>query len=234
MTLWCLFASNLMLGSDLRNISATTLNIISNHEVLAVNRDPLGSHGRLVYDHTSPAPPPPPGPPLPPVPLQCAAGALAPGEFIRIANSTIVAAIKYCSSNTKCGGFTTKASSCDPAAGGVHEVYYKSDLGDHNSDPIWQTWKKPNWVPPPPPPRLQIFAKLLADGSHAVAVLNRGAATIDVRVTWEMIQAGGGTFWKRAKARDLWRHKDLGTFNFGLTIEDLESHATSFLIVTPV
>ena len=28
MSLWCLFASNLMLGSDLRNISNTTLAII--------------------------------------------------------------------------------------------------------------------------------------------------------------------------------------------------------------
>ena len=31
-SLWCIFASNLMLGSDLRNISNTTLAIISNEE----------------------------------------------------------------------------------------------------------------------------------------------------------------------------------------------------------
>ena len=48
-SLWCIFASNLMLGSDLRNISASTLHIISNIEALAVNRDPLGAHGRLVW-----------------------------------------------------------------------------------------------------------------------------------------------------------------------------------------
>jgi alpha-galactosidase len=38
MSLWCIFASNLMLGSDLRNISSTTLAIIGNEEALAVNR----------------------------------------------------------------------------------------------------------------------------------------------------------------------------------------------------
>ena len=208
MSLWCLFASNLMLGSDLRNISTTTLKIISNEEALAVNRDPLAAHGRLVYDHTSPSPPPP-GPAPPPVALQCAAGALAPGEFIRVANSTITDAAKYCDSSPECGGFTTKASSCAPASASVHEVYFKSELGDHNGDPVWRTWKKPNWVPPPPPPRIQIFAKPLANGSCAVAVLNRGPSPVDARVSWDMIRlarpeapvycANTHGPWKRAK-----------------------------------
>ena len=45
-----IFASNLMLGSDLRKVSNTTLAIISNPEALAVNRDKLAAHGRLVWD----------------------------------------------------------------------------------------------------------------------------------------------------------------------------------------
>eukprot|EP01046_Picozoa_sp_COSAG06_P029392 COSAG06_NODE_2721_length_6387_cov_3.702449_7_plen_106_part_00 len=36
MSLWCIFASNLMLGSDLRNISNTTLDIIGVEKEAAV------------------------------------------------------------------------------------------------------------------------------------------------------------------------------------------------------
>ena len=123
MSLWSLFASNLMLGSDLRNISNTTLAIIGNTEVLAINRDPLGAHGRLVHDHTSPPPPTPPTPPAPPVPLTCAVGALSPGAFLRVANSTLADAVKYCGGSQQCGGFTTKTKSCDTTGDTIHEVY---------------------------------------------------------------------------------------------------------------
>ena len=58
MSLWCMFASNLMLGSDLRVVSNATLSIIANAEALAVNRDAAGAHGRLVWDSALAAPTP--------------------------------------------------------------------------------------------------------------------------------------------------------------------------------
>lgn len=44
-SLWCLLASPLLLGNDVRNISKDALDILTAPEVLAVNQDPLGIAG---------------------------------------------------------------------------------------------------------------------------------------------------------------------------------------------
>jgi len=44
-TLWCMMASPLMAGNDLRNMSQETREILTNNEVIAVNQDPLGIQG---------------------------------------------------------------------------------------------------------------------------------------------------------------------------------------------
>jgi alpha-galactosidase len=49
-SLWALLASPLLLGNDLRSVSATTLSIIRNTDVIAVNQDWGGSQGRRVRD----------------------------------------------------------------------------------------------------------------------------------------------------------------------------------------
>jgi alpha-galactosidase len=49
-SLWALLNSPLLLGNDLRSVSATTLNIIRNAEVIAVNQDWGGSQGRKLRD----------------------------------------------------------------------------------------------------------------------------------------------------------------------------------------
>ena len=41
----------------------------------------------------------------------------------------------------------------------------------------------------------------------------------------------GTPAWKTAEVRDLWLHKDLGTFDGSYSIKTLESHATALLIV---
>eukprot|EP00934_Nitzschia_sp_Nitz4_P007167 Nitzschia sp. Nitz4//scaffold189_size62959//44644//45903//NITZ4_006315-RA/size62959-processed-gene-0.25-mRNA-1//1//CDS//3329539917//7157//frame0 len=46
-SLWCLIKAPLLLGNDLRNISSSVLDIISNTEVIAWNQDPLGVQGNL-------------------------------------------------------------------------------------------------------------------------------------------------------------------------------------------
>ena len=40
--LWALMKAPLILGNDIRNIDNETLSIISNHEIIAINQDPLG------------------------------------------------------------------------------------------------------------------------------------------------------------------------------------------------
>jgi alpha-galactosidase len=43
--LWCMHASPLIMGNDLRTASKETLEILTNKEVIAVNQDPLGIEG---------------------------------------------------------------------------------------------------------------------------------------------------------------------------------------------
>ncbi|WP_433209446.1 NPCBM/NEW2 domain-containing protein [Dactylosporangium sp. CS-047395] len=49
-SLWSLLSSPLLLGNDLRTVSAATLGILRNADVIAVNRDWGGSQGRRVAD----------------------------------------------------------------------------------------------------------------------------------------------------------------------------------------
>jgi len=55
----------------------------------------------------------------------------------------------------------------------------------------------------------EVWAKQLKDGSRAVLLFNRGAATQRVTADWEQI---GYPHHLDAAVRDLWQHKDLGRF----------------------
>ena len=44
-TLWCMMAAPLILGNDLTNMSAETLAVITNKDVIAIDQDPLGVQG---------------------------------------------------------------------------------------------------------------------------------------------------------------------------------------------
>ncbi|HXC34295.1 MAG TPA: putative Ig domain-containing protein [Candidatus Acidoferrales bacterium] len=47
-TIWCLDSAPLLLGNDLTDMDAFTLNVLENDEVLAVDQDSLGKQGRCV------------------------------------------------------------------------------------------------------------------------------------------------------------------------------------------
>ena len=47
-SLWCLLAAPLMAGNDLNNMSAETLEILSNNEAIAIDQDPLGKQATQV------------------------------------------------------------------------------------------------------------------------------------------------------------------------------------------
>ena len=49
-SLWAIMAAPLMAGNDLRAMSDATRAILTNHEVIAVDQDPLGAQGRVVVD----------------------------------------------------------------------------------------------------------------------------------------------------------------------------------------
>jgi alpha-galactosidase len=75
----------------------------------------------------------------------------------------------------------------------------------------------------------EIWSKEMQDGSRAVALLNRGASSHPIAVSWEQI---GYPAHLSAAVRDLWAHKDLGTFT-GKFSASVESHAVEMLTVRP-
>jgi alpha-galactosidase len=76
---------------------------------------------------------------------------------------------------------------------------------------------------------LEVWTKPLSDGSRAVILFNRGANEADVSVSWEEIAYPNHL---SAKVRDLWAHKDLGSFT-GKYSAKVTSHSVVMVKVTP-
>jgi alpha-galactosidase len=74
---------------------------------------------------------------------------------------------------------------------------------------------------------LEVWARPLADGSLAVGLFNRDEMDMPVRVTWEELGIKG-----KQGVRDLWRQKDLGTFEGELS-RVVPRHGTLFVKLTP-
>ena len=49
MTQWSILAAPLILGTDLTKMDSLTMSVVANHEVIAVNQDPLGRQGRRAW-----------------------------------------------------------------------------------------------------------------------------------------------------------------------------------------
>ena len=47
-SLWCMMAAPLMAGNDMRDMSESTIRILTNPEAIAVNQDPLGAQGHII------------------------------------------------------------------------------------------------------------------------------------------------------------------------------------------
>lgn len=71
----------------------------------------------------------------------------------------------------------------------------------------------------------EVWARPLSDGSQAVGLFNRGKEKRTVRVEWGKLGLGG-----RQRARDLWRHAELGEFEGGWSAE-IPSHGAALLQV---
>lgn len=50
-SLWCMFATPLLISFDLSTINKATLDILTNGELIAINQDRLGQQARCVYSH---------------------------------------------------------------------------------------------------------------------------------------------------------------------------------------
>jgi alpha-galactosidase len=76
---------------------------------------------------------------------------------------------------------------------------------------------------------LEVWAKTMSDGSRTVILFNRGMAESDVSVAWEEI---GYPKTIPAKVRDLWAHKDVGSFT-GSYSAKVAPHSVVMVKVTP-
>ena len=75
----------------------------------------------------------------------------------------------------------------------------------------------------------EVWARQLQDGSRAVILLNRGAGEQEIAVQWEEL---GYTRNIPTSVRDLWQHKDLGTFS-GKFSASVASHGVVMVTVKP-
>jgi len=78
-----------------------------------------------------------------------------------------------------------------------------------------------------PTSTIQIWARQLDDGSLAVGIFNLGPQPAPGTVTWSDLQIAGSQ-----TVRDLWRQKDLGTFDEKFDAPSIPSHGVFFLRVT--
>ena len=72
---------------------------------------------------------------------------------------------------------------------------------------------------------LEVWAKPLADGSIAVGLFNRGESTNIITLSYNDIGVQGS-----AMLRDLWQHKDLGSFSGSYT-EEVPRHGAVMIVV---
>jgi len=75
----------------------------------------------------------------------------------------------------------------------------------------------------------EVWGKQLQSGDRAVILLNRGASSHEITVTWEQM---GYPPHLSAAVRDLWTHKDLGKFS-GKFSAQVESHGVAMLTLRP-
>jgi alpha-galactosidase len=79
-----------------------------------------------------------------------------------------------------------------------------------------------------PASRTEVWVRTLKDGSRAAGLFNRGDAAAEVSLNWDDAQLAG-----KWTARDLWQHKDLGTFQAKISLP-VPAHGTVLLRLRPV
>lgn len=76
---------------------------------------------------------------------------------------------------------------------------------------------------------LEVWSRVLADGSRAVALFNRGEKEAEISFEWRDI---GYPNKLKADVRDLWKHKNLGEYQGGFSAK-VGKHSVVMIKVTP-
>jgi alpha-galactosidase len=76
---------------------------------------------------------------------------------------------------------------------------------------------------------LEVWSRVLSDGSRAVVLFNRGKEKGKIEVAWSEIGYPNSL---KAQVRDLWKHKDLGEFDGSFSAK-VDRHSIVMVKVTP-
>ena len=78
---------------------------------------------------------------------------------------------------------------------------------------------------------IEVWAGPLMSGQFAVILLNRSTEPADITAKFADCGLREGEV---AAVRDIWAHKDIGTFTNEYTGEKVPGHGVKFLILTPI
>lgn len=78
-----------------------------------------------------------------------------------------------------------------------------------------------------PANRTEVWVRELKDGSQTAGLFNCGETAAEVTLNWDEAKLSG-----KWTARDIWRHKDLGTFDAKLALQVL-AHGAVLLKLRP-
>lgn len=106
----------------------------------------------------------------------------------------------------------------------IHEILTNKEVIAVNQDPLGMQGVKVK-----DKGDLEVWVKQLGDGSRAIVFFNRSGATEKMTVTWNEI---GYPAHLKAKVRDLWKKKDMGTFS-GNYSDEVPSHGVVMIKVEP-
>jgi alpha-galactosidase len=106
----------------------------------------------------------------------------------------------------------------------IHDILTNKEVIAIDQDPLGRQGRRVKRAD-----GLEVWAKELADGSRAVALLNRTAAQADITAAWTDI---GYPDHLAAKVRDLWAKKDLGEKS-GSFSASVPSHGVVMLRIEP-
>eukprot|EP00051_Salpingoeca_urceolata_P010832 m.133143 g.133143 ORF g.133143 m.133143 type:complete len:499 (-) comp16874_c0_seq4:137-1633(-) len=223
MAIWSIIAAPLIMGNDLRNITASQKEILLNKDAIAVNQDSLVQQGLRItpkgdtevwarnlsdgsvavglYNkngHPSPAPPPPP--------TSCSSWNITQNGYLEACDGkqgnigcfegqTLKDVQQECCDNPYCAGFSFEASK------GYGCLKKNTDCGMHQNN-SFVGYDKPSFTPPQPGPPVNItvnFADVGLSGS--------------------------------VKVYDIWTHKQVGVFSSSFSAE-VPFHGTGFYRLT--
>ncbi len=105
----------------------------------------------------------------------------------------------------------------------ILDIYLNKEMIAVNQDTLGsKTWRIRNQGD------MQVWARILGDGSAACVLLNSGPKEIGMKVLWHELKFECDS----ASVRDLWQHQDLGILEEKYST-DVPSHGTVFVKITP-